>query len=144
MGLVAGASFAAPTAHWRIADTSAALFGQEVATDLVPAAGVARGSVGLVRSGEPPRWPICEHVPNAVRSGARGLGDEPRRCSGHLPTARTQGYDGLATRRIHGCSNDPGRTQKQTPVSNPGLAVQHRRLSVTSVASLENWSPSAL
>ena len=31
---------------------------------LSPAAGVARGSVGLVRSGERPRWLFCEHLPN--------------------------------------------------------------------------------
>ena len=49
------------------AQAAAAEFGQEVATDLVlsPASGVARGSVGLVRSGEPPCWLFCEHVPNA-------------------------------------------------------------------------------
>ena len=35
MGLVAGVAVAAPTARWCIADTSAAEFGQEVATDLV-------------------------------------------------------------------------------------------------------------
>ena len=67
MGLVAGVAVTAPAARWRAADTSAAEFGQEVATDLVlgPAAGVARGSVGLVRSGEPPRWLFCEDVPHA-------------------------------------------------------------------------------
>ena len=54
-------------ARWRIADTSAAEFGQEVATDLVlsPATGEARGSVGLARSGELPRRLFCEDVPNA-------------------------------------------------------------------------------
>ena len=42
MGLVAGVAVAAPAARWRIADTSAAQFGQEVAIDLVlsPATGV--------------------------------------------------------------------------------------------------------
>ena len=34
MGLVAGVAVAAPAARWRIADTSLAEFGQEVATDL--------------------------------------------------------------------------------------------------------------
>ena len=67
MGLVAGVAVAAPTIRWRIADSSAAEFGREVATDLVlsPVTGVARGSVGLVRSGEPPPWLFYEHVPNA-------------------------------------------------------------------------------
>ena len=35
MGLVAGVAVAAPTARWRIADTLAAEFGRQVATDLV-------------------------------------------------------------------------------------------------------------
>ena len=49
MGLVAGVAVEAPTARWRITDTSAAEFGQEVATDLFlsPATGVARSSVAL-------------------------------------------------------------------------------------------------
>ena len=50
MGLVAEVVVAAPTAGWRIADTSSAELGSEVATDLVlsPATGVARGSVEQV------------------------------------------------------------------------------------------------
>ena len=65
--LVAGVAVAAPAARWRIADTSAARLVQELATDpvLSPATGVARGSVGLVHSGEPPRGLFCESVPNA-------------------------------------------------------------------------------
>ena len=62
MCFVARVAVAAPAACWRIADASAAEFGQDVATDLVlsPATGVARGSVG-----EPPRWLFFEHVLNA-------------------------------------------------------------------------------
>ena len=50
-------------------------------TDLVlsPATSVARGTVGVVCCGEPPRWLFCEHVPNAevaarvvdIHAGAR-------------------------------------------------------------------------
>ena len=104
MGLVAGVAVEAPTARWRITDTSAAEFGQEVATDLFlsPATGGARSSVALASlrescsarterqarslGGGQACGSMSRSTPGRARSGQRGLGNEPRRCSGELPT----------------------------------------------------------
>lgn len=55
------------TSTWRIADTSSADFGSEVAGDVVlnPATGIVRGAVGLAECGSPPRWTFVELVPTA-------------------------------------------------------------------------------
>ena len=161
MGLVAGVAFAAPTARWRIADTSAAEFGQ-----LRWLGSQRRAAALALLRARAERRARC--LGGGQTCGSRsesppGLGDEPRRCSGQFPTARAQGCDGLVTRRdpkqlwrccirftgwrsllpptiTCGC-NSPVSLRSgsvlgaQTLVANPGLAVQYDRLDVTNVAS---------
>ena len=56
---------------WRIADPSAAEFGQQAPSDVVSsgATGVARNAVGLAKRGFPERWLFAELVPNAPNTG---------------------------------------------------------------------------
>ncbi|CAK0843206.1 unnamed protein product, partial [Prorocentrum cordatum] len=77
-----------PQTSWRVADTSAVEFGEEVAADVVEgmATGVKRGSVGLALVGKPGRWLAVELVPNS-EMGAwlvdkhSGAGRDPRLAS---------------------------------------------------------------
>ncbi|CAK0891661.1 unnamed protein product [Prorocentrum cordatum] len=62
---VPGAPAAGSGVCWRIADTSALEFGQEVPSDEVASAGVVKGAVALVYWGEPRRWLFAELVPSA-------------------------------------------------------------------------------
>ena len=66
-GGAAAAGSAVPQTSWRVADTSAVEFGDEVAADLVESAasGITRGSVGLALVGRPGRWLFVELVPNS-------------------------------------------------------------------------------
>ena len=97
-GLVARVAMVAPTARWRIADTSAA-------TNLVtsPATGATRDSVGLVGSGEHPQWLFFEHVPNA-ELGASVAGQHVRR----MPPMSFRGYQ-----------NDPREAQTHNTLGGP-------------------------
>ena len=63
----AAAAAAGGLTSWRVADTSAAEFGQAVPADVVSNAGtgVTRGAVGLARCGTPERWLFVELVPDA-------------------------------------------------------------------------------
>lgn len=80
------------TSTWRIADTSSAEFGSEVAGDVVlnPATGVVRGAVGLAQCGSPARRTFVELVPTAEvgqweADKHTGAGRDPR-LAGPQPT----------------------------------------------------------
>ena len=97
VGLVAGVAVAAPSLRLRIAETSAAEFWTGSCNRSGPESN-SRRSTRL-------RWNGSQWRASAVgsasvyRTPSSELGsNEPRRCSGQLPTPRSQGYDGLATR----------------------------------------------
>lgn len=70
-------------ASWRIADTSSAEFGSEVASNVVldPATGVIRGAIGMAQCGSPPpRSPSGTPTNTPGRGGTRAWADHRRRC----------------------------------------------------------------
>eukprot|EP00971_Amphidinium_carterae_P329620 6462205-Amphidinium_carterae.1 len=81
-------------ASWRIADTAAAEFGTEVASEVMsnPAAAIVRGAVGIALCGVPVRWLAVERVmPGDLQAWIAdkhcGAGRDSRLCG---PVARGQ------------------------------------------------------